>query len=212
MQATPRTSGLGTVDRSPIGAGRAAPMARDIRRAAIIEATLPLLRKHGQAVTTKQIAEASGVGEGTIFRVFADKAELIDACLGAAFDQTSTLDQLAGIDPGQPLPNRVEEIVEVLQRRLATVLELLIALGFPQPPEPNGPGRLDPRARRGQSELLDQIAAILEPDRDRLRRSPRETASIIRLFTFAATHPKINDEDLMTAGQITDLILHGVAH
>src|SRR6476469_9307170 len=84
-------------------AGRAAPMQRDDRRAAIVAATLPLLREHGQAVTTRQIAEASGIGEGTIFRVFTDKAELVDACLAAAFDQTDTVAQLAAIDRSQPL-------------------------------------------------------------------------------------------------------------
>lgn len=206
-----RTESHGVVDTAgSAGSGRAAPMARDVRRAAIISATVPLLREHGQAVTTRQIAEASGVGEGTIFRVFTDKAELIDACLGAAFDQTPTLERLQAIDPALPLAGRVEEVVEVLQNRLASVVELLVALGFPQPPEPDGPRRMDPRARRGHSQLLDAIADLLEPDRDQLRQSPREVASFIRLFTFAATHPKINDEDLMTARQITDILLHGV--
>src|ERR1700710_334437 len=84
-------------------AGGAAPMSGEDRREAIVEATLPLLRKHGHGVTTRQIAEASGIGEGTIFRVFTDKAELIDECLTAAFDQTPTLAKFAAIDKALPL-------------------------------------------------------------------------------------------------------------
>ncbi len=58
---------------------RAAPMSPDERRRAIIDAVLPLLIEHGDAVTTRLIAEAAGIAEGTIFRVFADKDALIHA-------------------------------------------------------------------------------------------------------------------------------------
>ncbi|MEO6704017.1 MAG: TetR/AcrR family transcriptional regulator [Jatrophihabitantaceae bacterium] len=185
-------------------------MSRDDRRAAIVAATLPLLREHGQAVTTRQIAEASGIGEGTIFRVFSDKAELIDACLSAAFDQSPTLAEFAAIDPDLPLEPRLVAAVTVLQRRLLSVVELLIALGFPRPPEGADSQKMDPRARFGHSQLLDALTALLEPDRALLRTTPAETARVARLLTFAASHPKITDEQPMTAEQIVQLLLHGV--
>ena len=47
--------------------GRAAPMAPDERRRAIVDVVVPLLLQHGDGVTTKQIAEAAGIAEGTIF-------------------------------------------------------------------------------------------------------------------------------------------------
>src|SRR3954466_10973447 len=59
--------------------GRAAPMAPDERRQAIVDVVVPLLLQHGDGVTTKQIAEAAGIAEGTIFRVFPDKAALLMA-------------------------------------------------------------------------------------------------------------------------------------
>ena len=52
----------------------------------IVAATLPLLLEHGDRVTTRQIAEAAGIAEGTIFRVFADKDEIIVAVIEAALD------------------------------------------------------------------------------------------------------------------------------
>ena len=54
-------------------------MAPDERRRAIVDAVVPLLLQHGDDVTTKQIAEAAGIAEGTIFRVFPDKAALLMA-------------------------------------------------------------------------------------------------------------------------------------
>ena len=54
-------------------------MAPDERRKAIVEATLPLLAQYGAGVTTRQIAEAAGIAEGTIFRVFPDKPALLMA-------------------------------------------------------------------------------------------------------------------------------------
>jgi AcrR family transcriptional regulator len=185
-------------------------MSREQRRAAIIEATVPLLREHGQAVTTRQIAEASGIGEGTIFRVFQDKAELIDACLTATFDQAPALKLFAAIDRDLPLQRRLLAAVRILQDRLHSVVELLIALGFSGPPDTEDRRRMDPRARFGHGQLLEAIAEVLEPDRDRLRLSPIETARIARLLTFAASHPKITDGEPMTAEAIVSVLLYGV--
>ena len=56
---------------------RAEPLAPDDRRRAIVEAVIPLLVERGATATTRQMAEAAGIAEGTIFRVFPDKAALI---------------------------------------------------------------------------------------------------------------------------------------
>ncbi|WP_395653607.1 helix-turn-helix domain-containing protein, partial [Phycicoccus elongatus] len=63
---------------------RAPALAPEDRRAALVEVTLPLVLEHGRAVTTAQIAEAAGVAQGTIFRVFATKEELVEEAIDSA--------------------------------------------------------------------------------------------------------------------------------
>src|SRR5215207_2360128 len=61
-------------------------MSPDERRKAILDALIPLLVERGGDVTTKEIAQAAGIAEGTIFRVFPDKATLLFAAAEEAIN------------------------------------------------------------------------------------------------------------------------------
>lgn len=65
---------------------RAPAMKPDERRAHLLSATVVVLRRSGMAATTKEIAAEAEVAEGTIFRVFSTKDELIQSSLVTAFD------------------------------------------------------------------------------------------------------------------------------
>ena len=86
---------------------RARPLAPQERRQAIVEATVPLLLEHGRETTTRQVAEAAGIAEGTIFRVFESKHELFQCTLEHAFDFQPFLDDLARIEPTGSLRERL---------------------------------------------------------------------------------------------------------
>ncbi|MEO8704977.1 MAG: helix-turn-helix domain-containing protein [Kofleriaceae bacterium] len=187
--------------------GRASPLSPDARRATIIAATIPLLRIHGTAVTTSQIAMAAGVAEGTLFRVFPDKDSLVQAAVCSAFDPEPAERELAAIDPALPLRARLIRAIEILQHRVDGIWQLMSMLRMMGPPNVNG----GPPPKPATDDAFHRaIADILEPYRSELRCEPAHASRLLRIMTFAATHPRINDGTLLTAAEIVAVVLDGI--
>jgi AcrR family transcriptional regulator len=194
---------------------RAPRMAPEERRAAIVAATTPLVLRHGSDVTTRQIAEAAGVAEGTIFRVFADKESVLRAVLTESLNPDLTLRDLAEVDRNLPFRERLTAVVTVIQRRFAEVFGLLAALGLPGPPE----RRDDPVVRRRLQDAPNPkeineafhraVADVIGPDAHRLRMPATQFAHVMRLFAFSATHPLISGGHPLSVDEIVSVLLDG---
>jgi AcrR family transcriptional regulator len=189
---------------------RAAPLPPDERRAALIAATEPLLEQFGRDVSTRQIAEAAGVAEGTIFRAFATKDALIDAVLEEVFDNQRTCDELAAIDPALSLEARLISAVTVLQARLRRVFALFHSMRLSPPDKDSSAFRA--RQRADNEKLNAAVASLLEHDHDRLRMAADDAASALRTVTFSLTHPILGDQRFTEPEQIVDLIMHGITN
>jgi AcrR family transcriptional regulator len=171
---------------------------------------MPLLEEFGTDVSTKQIAEAAGIAEGTIFRAFGSKDALLDAVMAAALDNSELIKALQGVDRSLPLRARTVAAVEISQKRLRSVFRLMLALRLRQPPNFKQAG--DDQARRKQQadEANAAFAELLRPDADQLRHPPEEVVHRIGLLTFSATHPMISAGRVLTAEEIVDFAFDGL--
>ncbi|HEX5588616.1 MAG TPA: TetR/AcrR family transcriptional regulator [Acidimicrobiia bacterium] len=191
-------------DESTAARARASAMPPEARRAAILDATVPLLFEHGTAITTRQIAAAAAVAEGTIFRVFADKDTLIAAAVEQAFDPAPIEAELVAIDPSLDLDARCVAAVEILQRGVASMWRILTAVGVANLPE----SQRDKNER--PTTILHALASVLEPDRAHLSIDPMRAADLLRGLTFASCHPALTVDVPLTPREIVSVVLDGV--
>ena len=163
----------------------------------IVQATIPLLVEHGEMVTTRQIADAAGIAEGTIFRVFADKDELIQAVMEAAFDPAPLDDALREIDPDLAFEVALRTMVDLVQRRALEIWRLASSVG--------------PRFHdtlRKNTIVSQPLVAFFKLHKAQLTISPPEAARLLRAMTISLTHPSFVEEP-MPPKRIVDLFLNG---
>ena len=136
-------------------------MSPEQRREMIVAAALPLVAEYGAKVTTSQVARVAGIGEATIFRVFADKEELLDAVMAEALRHDHVIREIASIPLDEPLADRLAEAAEALSAHLTRLMSVMGALhtsgyrheqeGAAERQADKGPGAVDGRdPGRGQ--------------------------------------------------------------
>jgi len=184
-------------------------MTPDDRRASIIDATIPLLREKGRAVSTKEIAKAAGIAEGTIFRVFDSKDELIGTCIHQAFDETTIHAELDAIDSALPLEQRLVGAVEVMQthlRGLFALIGVLQATGQPM----HRPWNEDTvrRRREGSARLDSAFVDLIGADAATLRVPPQRLVAYLRMLVLSSVHPML-DGGAAPAEELVDVLLRG---
>lgn len=182
---------------------RAPAMSPLERRAAIVDVTIPLLRDHGAGLTTKQVAEAAGIAEGTVFRAFSTKEDLVHACAEAVFDTSTAVHELAAIDRGLDLDRRLEAGVAVLRRRIDRIIGLLGALHASGGP----PLRHDHR-KTADPDLEAALVDLVGADAGGLRLPARDVADLLVHLTLSSAHPMFPVRPLAPA-EIVSVVLDG---
>lgn len=175
-------------------------MSAEERREQIIDVTVELLQDHGAQVTTRQIAEAAGIAEGTIFRSFDDKDELIDAAVWKVVDPRPGLAVIEAVDSTQPFADFLAEVVRIQVERTARIAGFMHAIGASKQPK---------RHFELDAETKARIHAIFEPYRSELRIEPAAMSRLLRAVVMGSVFHQ-GDTAPLTADQIVDVLLSGV--
>lgn len=174
-------------------------LSADDRRAQILDAVTPAVLEHGAAVTSRQLADAAGVAEGTLFKAFGDKESLLAALVERHMtDAEPDLDLRA-----DSVADVVASLVPVVVERMRFMFRLVMALG--------------PIAQRVAAERRDDferskrcIAARFEPFAHDLRVTPLVAADVLRTLAWAAAASWGEDEPVSSVDDIMQVLLHGI--
>lgn len=193
---------------------RAPALSPDDRRAALVEVAIPLLCEHGPTLTTRQVAEAAGIAEGTLFRAFGSKDELVHACAAAVFDSSEVLAALRLIDRSLPLDERLVAAVTVMQdhvARLVGLMSVLHASGV-TPPRHHAPGGSPthaPHAPHAADPAVDAaLVDLIGSDAVQLRLPAPDVVNLLAHLTLSSGHPMFPTRPLRPA-EIVDVVLDG---
>lgn len=181
---------------------RARPLAPEDRRAALVEQVIPLLKERGRDVSSREIAEACGVAEGTVFRAFGDKDSLIAAAVEAYFDPEPFRRAVAAIDHGLPAEEKVRQLLGLLRERFSGILGLMTAMRLTERP----PAVL---ATAG-GEWVHVVEELFAPDAEALAVPPATLAYYLRLVAFGTAVPHFNIPHAFGEDELLRLVGHGV--
>jgi AcrR family transcriptional regulator len=195
-------------------------MSPDDRRKAIVRALVPLLVERGGEVSTREIAQAAEIAEGTIFRVFPDKRSLM---LAAAEEAINPADGQAAFDDAMAgLTGLRDKVVVSTQRvldRMRMTMSVMMAVRAHLMWDEES-RKADPVKKHfgppqfvldAQAELHRRLTGIFEAHRDELAVEPEVAAIALRSLIFGASRPELGLAPALSAEQIADLLLSGVA-
>lgn len=157
------------------------------------------------------MAEAAGVAEGTIFSVFPDKASIIIEAVKATMDPEPVREALATIPDSGPFDRQLELVATVLLERSTRVGTLV---GVLRTMQPTGAGKLAGAHRfvtESNMAILSVLTELFERHTESLRVEPDRAAVAFLGFVFANAHPLMAADEKPGAGEVVDMLLHGIA-
>ncbi|MBN9139831.1 MAG: TetR/AcrR family transcriptional regulator [Micrococcales bacterium] len=181
---------------------RARPLAPEERREAILEAVLPLLLEKGRDVTSRELADAAGIAEGTVFRAFGDKETLLAAGLEKLLDREPFRAELRRIARELPFEDKIAVIIEQLQVRFREVFRIMTLFQVQGPP---------PQRDASREDWLEIIRELLEPDAHRLAVPVEMLGWYLRLVAFGSSIEPFNHPRPFDAAELAGLVVHGAA-
>ncbi len=190
-------------------------MPAEQRRASIIDAAHALLVERGITFTTREVAEAAGIAEGTVFRHFDSKDDLIRAVIDDAFDPAPLCREIDATDPTLDLAHTVHDALSLMQRRFHSITGVMTALHpAHQPPPPSGHhAPADPHhgVRAWHTAVIESLTGILNRYSDRLRVPVGQACTLLVASVLVDTGLAPVAVHRFSATELTDILLNGIA-
>jgi len=189
---------------------RARPLPPALRRQAIVDAVIPLLLDKGSAVTSRQMAEAAGIAEGTIFRVFRDKPSVIKEAVKTSMDPAPVCAALAGISESAPMDSQLVAAATILVERSERVAALVGILRSARASTSKQAAGIPRFVHDSNAAILSELTRLLERHTDRLRVPPTRAAIAFRGLIFANAHPMVAPDERTPPREMVDLLVRGI--
>lgn len=188
-------------------------MAPDARRQSIVDVLIPLILERRGDVSTRDIAQAAGIAEGTIFRVFPDKRSLM---LAAAEEIINPADGQAEFEAAVAGVGSLREkvvivagrVLERMQLTMSAMVALRPHLADSQEKDKPGP---PPLFLKAQSDLNARLVGLFEPHTAELAVDAEVAALALRSLIFGSAHPVLGTGPGLSPDEIADLLFHGIA-
>jgi AcrR family transcriptional regulator len=178
---------------------RARPLSAEDRRREIAAAAVPLFAEYGFGVSTRQLAEAAGVAEGTLYRVFPTKQHIIRYVVEDLLDPERLIAELATVELTADLVERLDRAVVMLLSacdRMKAFMAAIHASGLHASGHAFRRGEakealIESRAvlERRSADLVAALGRLLAPDADRLTVPVEAAAVFIRGAVWVAWMP-----------------------
>lgn len=192
---------------------RAKALPPEERRAAILAAARPLVLQQGARVTTKQVADAAGIAEGTLFRIFDTKHDLVAAVIDDVIDPTPVIQAIESLHP-DTLEQATRQVLEALREQVRSTSTLFAALHASfqddeQPPAHRPPPHDGHRDRIAR--VTAAITSVFTPFAEHLTVPTERAASLVHTVALATLHPFLAAHHFEDLDEVTTLMLHGFA-
>ena len=180
------------------------------RRQAIARAVLPVLVERGAAATTRDMARAAGVAEGTLFSVFDTKRDIIVAAIELHLNPEPITKGLKAIAPKLPLSDQLTAAANVIVSKSKDVVTLLGILRTLPPTDAAERHEHQNLMRNWMEGMTLAIRELFERNSALLATSPERATDAFVALLMAASRPYGEDAPHLSTGDAVHLLQHGI--